>query len=181
MTGAQREELERRLASCSASATTLFRTHPPEALVRRPRHEAWSAAECVVHLTLTAAAVVPLVEAALAELRQRGLDSASASRMDWTGRLIAWSLEPRWLRTKTSARFQPIDVRPLTVVLPEFEQQQTAILRALRAAEGLDLGRARITSPFDARASYNAWSAFRILEVHERRHLRQAEAAVAAA
>lgn len=179
MTRAQREAIEKRLRASSEAAARLFERHTLEQLARPPAPQAWSAAECLVHLSLTAAAIVPLVEIAVADLRARGLVSFSASRMDWTGRLIAWSLEPRWLRTKTTARFQPVELGPLTDVLPEFEAQQQAILRTLGAAEGLDLGGARIVSPFDARASYNVWSAFRILEVHERRHLRQARAAVA--
>lgn len=181
MTREQHEAIERRLLASSAAVARLFDDHTPETLTRRPRPEAWSAAECVKHLSLTAAAVVPLVEAALADLEQRGARRAGPSRMDWTGRLIAWSLEPRWLRTKTTARFQPVEPGPVAGVLPEFQGQQERVLRALRAAIGLDLGRARIVSPFDARASYNAWSAFRILEVHERRHLRQAEQAARAA
>jgi hypothetical protein len=41
---------------------------------------------------------------------------------------------------------------------------------------GLEAG--SIPSPFNARLKYNVLAAFRILETHERRHLRQAEAAV---
>ena len=37
----------------------------------------------------------------------------------------------------------------------------------------------RVTSPFDARVGYNAYAMFRVLETHERRHLRQAERAAA--
>ncbi len=102
--------------------------------------------------------------------------------MDLTGRLLNWSLEPRpWFRMKTTARFQPVNVGPSSEVLAEFLRHQDGIAQALRSAEGLDLQAAKIVSPFDARASYNVLAAFRILETHERRHLRQAEVAVATA
>lgn len=180
MTHAQVDEIERALQASSAVGSRLFDSHSPEQLTRRPRPEAWSAVECVAHLSLTAAALLPLLEAALRELREKGRCRGSPSRMDWTGRLINWSLEPRWLRTKTVARFEPVRVGPLAEVLPAFLGHQDAILRVLRSAEGLDLTAARIVSPFDERVSYNAYSALRILETHERRHLRQAEAAVSA-
>jgi hypothetical protein len=124
--------------------------------------------------------MLPLLDAALRDLRRQRRSRASASRMDWTGRLVNASLEPRWLRTKTVARFEPVSVGPLAEVLPVFLGCQDGIVRLLRSAEGLDLAAARIASPFNERVSYNAYSAFRILETHERRHLRQAERAVSA-
>jgi hypothetical protein len=180
MTPAQVEELERKLQASSAAARRLFEQRSPEQLARRPRPESWSAAECVVHLSLTAEAYVPLLEAALRDLRHKGLRRETPSRMDWTGRMLNWSLEPRaWLRMKTIARFQPVTVAPLGEVLPGFLRHQEGILEALRSAEGLDLEAGTITSPFNERLKYNAFAAFRILETHERRHLRQAQAAVA--
>jgi hypothetical protein len=182
VTRGQAEELERAFQACSAAAVRLFESHSPATLTHRPRPEAWSAAECVVHLSLTAAAFRPLLESALAGLRERERRRAGPSRMDWKGRLLNWSLEPRpWLRMKTTARFQPVSTGPLDGVLPAFLQEQDGIVRTLRSAEGLDLEAGRVTSPFNARLEYNVYTAFRILETHERRHLRQAEAAVSGA
>ena len=179
MTPAQVEELERRLLASSAAASRLFELNAPDRLTAKPGLQSWSAAECVVHLSLTGAAYVPLLEGALRELRDKGLRRATPSRMDWKGRLLNWSLEPRpWFRMKTTARFQPVDTGPLAGVLPSFLKPQDAILHALRSAEGLDLEASRITSPFNERLRYNVCAAFRIIETHERRHLRQAEAAV---
>jgi len=79
---------------------------------------------------------------------------------------------------KTTARFQPVNVGPLDEVLPESLKRQGSLVRALRSAEGLDLEAGSITSPFNDRLTYNVFAAFRIVETHERRHLRQAEAAV---
>ena len=179
MTREQREQIEQKLAASSAVATRLFESHSTEQLRRPPRPESWSAAGCIVHLSLTAAAYAPLLDAALRDLRDKGLRRASASRMDWKGRLLNWSLEPRpWLRMKTTARFQPVNVGPMAEVLREFLRQQNGLVRALRSAEGLDLEAGSIASPFNERLQYNVFAAFGILETHERRHLRQAEAAV---
>lgn len=181
MTREQREDLERRITACSERAVRLFDTHAPDALRRRPRDGAWSAAECVVHLTLTSAATVPLVEAAIAELTAASARRSSPSRMDWLGRLLNWTLEPPpRLRTRTGAAFLPQQGESLEAVLPAFMNWQARLAGAVRAGEGLDLAARKITSPFDARLRYNVYSALRMLETHERRHLWQAERAVSA-
>jgi hypothetical protein len=92
---------------------------------------------------------------------------------------LNWSLEPRpWLRFKTTAPFQPVQIGPLAGVLPGFLKPQDAIVRALRSAEGLELEASTIRSPFNEQLRYNVYAAFRIVETHERRHLRQALAAL---
>jgi hypothetical protein len=98
--------------------------------------------------------------------------------MAWRGSLLRWSLEPQWLRTKTKGPFVPQGVESVDAVLQEFLAQQKRLLEALRSGEGLDLGAGRITSPFDSRVRYGVFAAFRILETHGRRHLRQAAQAL---
>ena len=56
---------------------------------------------------------------------------------------------------------------------------QHRLIDLARAARGIDLGRLRIISPFDKRVRHNLYSAFRIVAAHQRRHLWQAEQAVA--
>jgi len=124
--------------------------------------------------------MLPRLETAIGGLHDHGRRSAAPSRMDWPGRLIAWALEPRWLRTRTRQRFVPNAAAPADAVLAEFLAYQARTAAALRSAEGLDTQAARIVSPFDKKVRYNVLSAFRILETHERRHLRQAEAALTA-
>lgn len=182
MTHAQRVALEHGLQASRAVASRLFESHSPQQLRARPAPRSWSAAECVDHLCLTAAAFVPRLESALGELREKGMRRAGPSRMDWTGRLLNWSLQPRpWPRMKTTASFQPLSPEPLAELLPRFLRQHDGVIEALRAAEGFDLEAVTIASPFNERLRYNLYTAFRLIETHDRRHLRQAEAAVARA
>lgn len=182
MTPAQCDELERALARSSDRARSLFERNPPARLSARPGPQSWSAAECLVHLTLTSTAFAPRLDVALRELREAGRRNDGPSRMDWTGRMLNWSLEPRpWLKMKTTRGFQPLAVGPVLDVLPSFLERQQGLVTALRSAQGLDLAAAMVVSPFNERIRYNVYSAFCIIETHERRHLRQAEAAVASA
>jgi hypothetical protein len=173
----QREDLERRFKEASDSARQLFAVCSPAQLAHRPAEGAWSALECVAHLSLTSQAMVPPLEAAVGALRSDGRTRAAASRMDWMGWLLDWSLRPGRFRMKTTAPFQPVTTGPLPEVLPGFLGWQDRIVAALASAEGLDLAAGRIASPFNDKVRYNLISAFRLLETHERRHLLQARRA----
>ena len=80
----------------------------------------------------------------------------------------------------TRLRSRPRAVRAKADAFGEFASLQSKLSELLNAARGLDLGKVKIISPFDKRVKYNVFSAFRILVAHQRRHLWQAEQAVAA-
>jgi hypothetical protein len=60
-------------------------------------------------------------------------------------------------------------------VLGDFDMLQEQVAGCVREADGLDLGRLRIISPFDSRVKYNLYSCLRIIPAHQRQHLLQAE------
>ena len=60
-------------------------------------------------------------------------------------------------------------------MLERFDYLQGELLVRLDRANGLALDRLFVISPFNARFNYNLYSAFRLLPVHQRRHLWQAE------
>jgi DinB superfamily len=129
VTPPQREELEEKLKANSDVAASVFERYSAAQLSRRPAEGSWSAAECVVHLSLTTAAAVPLLEPAVADLRSRGLVSSFPSQMDWIGSILRWSLvPPPRFKTRTTAAFQPLQVEPVSEVLPEFMRQQARVV-----------------------------------------------------
>ncbi len=100
--------------------------------------------------------------------------------------MVGWLLwhvtePPVRRRMRTHAAFVPESDGSREELLTEFRQLQTALLQRLADAEGLDLTRLRVTSPFDRRVRYHLYSCFRLLASHQRRHLWQAEAALAGA
>lgn len=90
---------------------------------------------------------------------------------------LLWSLAgpPVRHRVRTTAPFVPTAAAPVPELVAEFDQWQTAQVACVTAADGLQLGRLRIVSPFDARLRYNAYACLTILPRHEHRHLWQAE------
>jgi len=73
----------------------------------------------------------------------------------------------------------PRSVRAKAEAFGEFASLQSKLAEQLTAARGIDLMKIKIVSPFDKRVRYNVYSAFRIVIAHQRRHLWQAEQAIA--
>ena len=143
---------------------------------RRPATNQWSVAECLIHLNLTSHAFLPLIGDAITKGRELKLLSAGPYRRDLMGWFVYRITEPpAWFRIKTTAPFVPSAVEPKDRVLDAFDTLQEQLVGCVRDADGLDLGRLRIVSPFDKRLKYNLYSCLTIIPAHQRLHLAQAE------
>ena len=142
----------------------------------RPSDRQWSIGECLIHLNVTSEHYLPLIDDALREGRAKGLAGTGPFRRG----LIGWTLEtllepPYRIRLKTSPVFVPVKVEPMADVLERFDEYQTQLLARIDRSAGLALDRLTVVSPFDGRVRYNVYVAFRLVVVHQRRHLWQAE------
>lgn len=147
---------------------------------RRPRTGSWSAGECVEHLNATSRAMLPLLRDKLRDAHARGWTKPSA-RLDFFGWFLSRSLEPPVKRRfPTTQPFIPVTVGARDTVLRDWDSLQRELAGLLIDADRLSLTRIKITSPFNARIQYNAYSALRITTAHQRRHLWQAEQALSA-
>jgi hypothetical protein len=81
---------------------------------------------------------------------------------------------------KTPDAFVPPTIEPKDKVVGEYETLQRELIALLEGAADLALVKIKIVSPFNARSKYNAYSAFRLIPTHQRRHLGQAERALRA-
>src|SRR6185503_10208353 len=91
------------------------------------------------------------------------------------GRLIARSMEPPpRFRVKAPKSFHPVPQRPRQDVMAAFRAYQTQYVDRLRQASGLDLARARVSSPAASWIRMPLGSGFALMTAHERRHLWQA-------
>lgn len=170
---AQLIELCERLRLNGRRAETLVSRAGAERLALRPRPDSWSAAECLVHLTLSTEKFLPGWRAVFAQ--SRGFTGEGPFKMDLVGRMFNWVLEP-------PAKFRvkaPAGLRPVASVeaLAGFLAAQEQLLEVVSSAAGLALDRIKVPSPADSRVKYNAWSSFQITDTHQRRHLLQAERA----
>jgi hypothetical protein len=79
------------------------------------------------------------------------------------------------MRVPTTPQFIPESTEPAAAALVRFNRAQDEFLKALEAANGLDLEKLIMVSPFNRRMKYNLYSCFCAMAAHERRHLWQAE------
>lgn len=161
---------QRRAHELAASVTD-------EQWVTRPEPTRWSAAECLSHLNLSSAAMLASMNEAIAGAPKG--KQPRRYRRDPIGWMLCWTMEPPVRKQfPTSAPFLPERVDSKEATLAAFDAQHAAQGAALELAAGRQLGRAKMQSPFNSKIRYNAYSAFRLLTAHERRHLWQAEQAV---
>lgn len=144
---------------------------------RRPSPSEWSVAECLDHLTISAQAYHPIVDAAIARGNPLGEQDY---RPSWIWRKFIEALEPPVKRKfKAAAAFIPAKQRPAQESLDEFLKAHGHLLAALPKLEPLDLQKIRIVSPFAAWMRYPLGLVFYIIPAHCRRHLWQAEQVIA--
>jgi hypothetical protein len=174
----QLTELEREFDSAMVRLHQLRTSVPAATWKRRPTPERWSPGECVAHLNLTSATMLPIVRAGLEQARQRGATAPARYRRDVTGFLLWKSLgQVGRFKTKTIPAWVPSGDREPDDLVAEFERWQKEQIACVRESDGLAIHAVKITSPVDARARYNVFSALSILARHQHRHLWQAEQA----
>jgi hypothetical protein len=169
--------IEKELAEATTRAAMLVDRVDEATFHRRPEADRWSIAECLRHLSLTTRAYLPLIDDALQIGRLRAVTGRHKFRRDFTGWLLCRMAEPPYrYRAMTTARFGPQEGNGSRAeVFAEFVSLQQELTTRIYHAEGLDLSRLTIVSPFDGRLEYNLYSCFRILPTHQRRHLWQGE------
>jgi len=173
------EDVEKELNEATRRAWTLVQSTDGRLFTVRPRAMSWSAAECLAHLTLSTELFLPVLRKAIDASRAKSGKKGASPRMDVMGSLLRWFMEPPIrMRSKTTAPFVPKSVRAKADAFGEFASLQEKLIDLLRDARNADLRR-KLVSPFDKRVRYNIYSAFRIVAAHQRRHLWQAEQAIA--
>lgn len=175
------EGVEKELNDATQRAWTLVQSTDGRLFTVRPNTSSWSAAECLSHLSISTELFLPVLQTAIDDARKRGrANTKRQPKMDVIGRVLRWFLEPPIRqRLKTSAPFVPRSVRAKAEAFGEFAALQSKLAEQIAAARDLDLNKIKIVSPFDKRVRFNVYSAFRIVIAHQRRHLWQAEQAVA--
>jgi DinB superfamily len=173
--GPELEKIRRETEAASAQAQALCDGLSEQQLGWRPRPEAWSIAENLLHLDLTIRTCLPVLDRGIEEAREKQLRSSGPFRLGLMGKFYVWYVEPPpVLKLPSPKPLRPRLAGAAGDALPCFLRSQQAALERIEAADGIDLARARITSPF---ASFVRMSLFALLSVftaHERRHLWQA-------
>jgi len=166
------ERIRREAETASAEAGRLCDGLGEESLAWRPQTGRWSIAEHLLHLEMTTRTFLPVVDQSIAEARSKGLTSPGPFRLGLKGRLFVWYNEPPpMFRLPAPKALQPITQGAATEALPRFLQSQRLMLERLELANGLDIARARLASPFASYIRMSLFALFSVFTAHERRHL----------
>jgi hypothetical protein len=169
------EEFRKAFERISADADALVAPLSGEQFNWQPAPGAWSVAQCIDHLNTTARVYLPMLDEGIAAAIRRGLYSSGPYCYNWIGRILVYMVEPTTrVRAKAPAAFQPAPNRPRNEVMAAFRAYQVQYIDRLRQANGLDLARARVSSPVARWIRMPLGSAFAMMSTHERRHLAQA-------
>jgi hypothetical protein len=169
-------KIREELRAATERARSLADSVGDEVWVRRPAPDQWSMAECVTHLTLSTRGYLPEIEEAISRGCANGLRASGSYRRDPLGLFLCMMIEPpARLRFKTTSFFIPEARDSKAATMADFLEHQALLEKEIKEADGLDLNRLKIRSPFHRRISYNLYSTFRIITAHQRRHLWQAE------
>jgi hypothetical protein len=175
------DAFRRQFEELSAEADALVTPLSDGQFAWPPAPEAWSVAQCIDHLNVTARQYLPLLDEGIADAIRRGLYSAGPYAYNWVGRLLVYLVEPTTrLRAKAPTAFQPAPGRPRHDVMAAFRAYQVQYVDRLRQANGLDLAEARVTSPVARWLRMPLGSGFAMMIAHERRHLAQARRVLSA-
>lgn len=150
-----------------------------ELCAKAPGSGAWTVAECLQHLSVSADAYFSVWQQVIANADPRKTELNAPYATDFWGRLLNWILEPPpRIRSKTLMAFEPVDCPEIAQVLDGFIDRQQRIVAALRRCRGRAIDQVKIASPADPRIRYSIWSSFVVIAAHQRRHLWQAEQAI---
>lgn len=177
---AQLEDARLALEHCAGRGRALAASIPDAHWAARPPSGGWAVAECLTHLNLTTAGLLPLLRAGAEEARSNAWPAASRFRVGLMGRLLCWVLEPPYrMKTATQPAFVPGTNLAKADVMRDWDAAHAALDALVRDGVGLALDRPKIVSPFDprGRVRYSVFDALLIIGAHERRHLWQAEQA----
>jgi len=135
----------------------------------------WSISQCLVHLVIVGRTFLPLIDEAIEDTRADHLWSRGPFRYGFHERWFVSSTEPPPnIRLRTPAFARPPDDQPLANIVADFVAVHQELRQSLRSANGLDLARMKIRSPFMRALRLSLGLCFAFLAAHERRHLWQA-------
>jgi hypothetical protein len=171
------DEFRRQFEQLANDADALVAPLSDAQFTWHPRPNAWSIAECIDHLNVTARMYLPVLDEGIANAIRQGQYGEGPYAYWWLARMFVRILEPPpRFRTKTPAAFRPPSGRTRHEIMAAFRAYQVQYVDRLRQANGLDLARARTRSPVASWMVFPLGCGFAAMAAHERRHLWQARA-----
>jgi DinB family protein len=144
-------------------------------LAWRPAERKWSIAENLMHLERTAQIFFPIIDRAIEGARRDGRLSNGPFKLGFMGKLfVKYSEPPPKIRLSAPKPLRVLLEGPAADALPRFLASQEQFKVRLESANGVNIARVRITSPFASFVKMSLFALFSVFPAHERRHVWQA-------
>ncbi len=171
----QLEDFQHQFGRIKQDAEQLIAGLNPYGFNWHPSPGSWSIAECLDHLIVVANLLLPRIDEAIRNAKEKNLRGAGPFHFGLRGTLFVRAQEPpaRW-KVRTSPQYLPSTARATEDVQREFMELQDRFIERVASADGLDLARMMIRSPAYAWLQLNTAVWFASTAAHDRRHLWQA-------
>jgi hypothetical protein len=147
-----------------------------EELNWKPSAERWSVGQCFEHLLTSNKGYFPIIESVRSGKKKTRFLERLPVLPGLAGKLLIKSLDPASARKiKAPKKFEPAQSNISVTIIDDFVAQQEQIIEGMEATKHLDLEKIVITSPALSAVTYSLLDGYRIIVVHEQRHLQQAK------
>ena len=148
----------------------IFSAYSPDQLLWRPNEQKWSVAGHVAHMCIVNESYIEAMQTCVMKNKRRKSDGPY--KHPWFGRWFAGQMEPPpKMRMKTAKEMKPDPTLESPDVLERFLRVQGDISQVAADAKGLDLGKARFSSPFMKLLRFSMGTGLGTLDAHNRRHI----------
>jgi hypothetical protein len=154
----------------------------PVHLLRQPDENKWSAAQCLEHLNSYGYYYLPAIEKAIDAAGAKSNTSTAEFKSGWLGNYFTKLMEPKegkQMKMKAPKEHQPIPELDSDSVIREFIDQQERLLLLLEKARNIDIQKVRVPISIAKFIKLQLGDVFNFLIAHNRRHMVQAEKAIA--
>jgi len=170
------ETLIRDARTIAEDARSSFGNLPASQLNWKPSAERWSIAQCFDHLIVSNKGFLPIIESVRSGKKQTRFVERLPGWPGLAGKLLIKSLDPASTRKlKAPKNFQPAQSDVSETIIADFVAQQEEVMEGMKSTSDLDLEKIIVTSPAASFIAYSLMDAYRIIVVHEKRHLQQAK------
>lgn len=150
----------------------IFAELSDEALVWRPNEQKWSVAGHVAHMCIVNEPYIGAMQDVLVKARNKGWTSDGPYKHGWFGKWFTGQMEPPPKRRMgTAPKMVPDPNLEGDDVLERFKRVQGDLAQITDDATGIDMGKARFSSPFLKILRFSLGTGISTLVAHNRRHI----------
>ncbi len=169
-------EIITELQNISADVQKTFGKLLAEQINWKPNAENWSVGQCFEHLIVTNKLYFPNIQKVIDGTHRNNFFSKIPFATDLIAVLMKNSLNPEQKRKmKTFKIFEPSASNVSETIFEDFAENQQELIEKVKAVNGFDLHKIKISEPLSIALNLRLDDAFEILAMHEKRHFKQAE------